>query len=150
LIARGYLFAVARKAGGPIVALATTSIFVGLLHIANPGATAMSVTLVTLAGVFLGAVLIATNSLYAAWLAHFAWNFAMAVVFHVPVSGLPMETPAYRFVDAGPDWATGGAWGPEGGIPAAVSMVVAIALLRYRATRANATRRPDPAADTSS
>jgi membrane protease YdiL (CAAX protease family) len=146
LIARGYLFAVARKAGGPIVALAITSIFFGLLHIANPDVSAMSVTMVTLAGVFLGAVFLATNSLYAAWLAHFAWNFVMAVLFHVPVSGLPMEAPAYRFVDAGPDWATGGAWGPEGGVPAAISMIVAIALLRYRATRAQATRGADPAA----
>jgi membrane protease YdiL (CAAX protease family) len=139
LIARGYLFAVARRAGGPVVALATTSIFFGLLHIANPGASAMSVTVVALAGVFLGAVFLATNSLYAAWLAHFAWNFGMAVLFHVPVSGLPMEMPAYRFVDAGPDWATGGAWGPEAGVPAVISMLVGIGILWYRGKRRRAT-----------
>ena len=52
---------------------------------------------------------------YAAWAAHFAWNWTMAVVFHVAVSGLPLESPGYRYVDAGPDWATGGSWGPEGG-----------------------------------
>ena len=66
--------------------------------------------------------LYATKSLYAAWMAHFAWNWTMAVVFHTAVSGYPMEAPGYRYVDAGPDWATGGDWGPEGGIPAALGM----------------------------
>ena len=45
--------------------------------------------LVTLAGFFLAACLYATRSLYAAWMAHFAWNWTMAVVFHAAVSGYP-------------------------------------------------------------
>ena len=53
----------------------------------------------------------------------------MAVVFHAAVSGFPLEAPGYRYVDAGPDWATGGEWGPEGGLPAALGMVGGIALL---------------------
>jgi hypothetical protein len=62
-------------------------------------------------------------------MAHFAWNWTMAAVFHVAVSGLPLEGPGYRYVDAGPDWATGGQWGPEGGLPAAVGMAGGMALL---------------------
>src|SRR6185369_2022928 len=99
-----------------------TSVAFGLLHLQNSGANAASITLVTLAGLFLGGVLVATRSVYAAWMAHFAWNWTMAVLFHAAVSGLSMEAPGYRYVDAGPDWATGGEWGPEGGIPAGVGM----------------------------
>jgi hypothetical protein len=43
----------------------------------------------------------------------------MAAVLHVPVSGLPFATPGYRAVITGPDWLTGGSWGPEGGVLAA-------------------------------
>jgi hypothetical protein len=70
--------------------------------------------------------------MYAAWAAHFAWNWTLAVIFHASVSGYPFESPDYRYVDAGPDWATGGVWGPEGGIPAALGMVAGIAVLLRR------------------
>lgn len=132
LVTRGYVFSVLREWLGSAWAVAVTSLGFGLLHLANPGATAWSVTLVTLAGVFLAAVLLATRSLYAAWAAHFAWNWVLAAVFHTAVSGYPFETPGYRYVDAGPDWATGGVWGPEGGLPAALGMLAGIALLMRR------------------
>ena len=94
-----------------------------------------------LAGFFLAAVLYVTSSLYAAWIAHFAWNWTMAAVFHVAVSGYPLEAPKYRYVDAGPDWATGGEWGPEGGAPAALGMLAGTAFLFARRRRAIA--RPE-------
>lgn len=129
LLTRGYILSVLREAWGWTGAIAFTSIVFGLLHYANPGVTAGALGLVTLAGFFLAAVLYATRSLYAAWMAHFAWNFTMAVLFHTAVSGLPMEAPGYRYVDAGPDWATGGPWGPEGGALAAFGMIAALAFL---------------------
>lgn len=139
LLMRGYLLSVLRESWGWVWAIVATSIGFGLLHLRNPGATAESVTLVTLAGFFLAVVVYSTRSLYAAWMAHFAWNWTMAAVFHVAVSGLPLESPTYRYVDAGPDWATGGQWGPEGGLPAAVGMAGAMALLISR-RRARSTR----------
>lgn len=122
LFTRGYVLSVLREWWGWPWAIVVTSVGFGMLHLANNGATAESVALVTLAGFFLAGVLYATRSLYAAWMAHFAWNWTMAVVFHTAVSGYPLESPSYRYVDAGPDWATGGEWGPEGGIPAGVGM----------------------------
>jgi membrane protease YdiL (CAAX protease family) len=133
LVTRGYLLSVLREWWGWRWAIFATSAGFGLLHLRNPGATVFSLSVVTLAGVFLGTVLYATRSLYAAWMAHFAWNWTLAAVFHASVSGLPLESPGYRYVDAGPDWATGGEWGPEGGIPAVLGMIAGIALLvRWR------------------
>ena len=129
LVARGYILSVLRESWGWTWAIVATSIGFGLLHLANNGVTAESVALVMLAGFFLAGVLYATKSLYAAWMAHFAWNWTMAVVFHTAVSGYPMEAPGYRYVDAGPDWATGGDWGPEGGIPAGLGMGTGAALV---------------------
>lgn len=132
LFVRGYVFAVLRRAIGWRWTLAATSVVFGLLHLRNNGASVQSVGMVTLAGVLLGAVLLATRSLYAAWMAHFAWNWTLAVAFHAAVSGMSFDAPDYRFVDAGPDWATGGVWGPEGGAAAGLGMLAALGYLYAR------------------
>lgn len=129
LLSRGYIFAALRDWVGEMGALAFTSVGFGLLHMGNPGATAQSVSVVVLAGIFLGAILVVTRSLYAAWMAHFAWNWSMADLLHAPVSGVRFPYSAYRVDDSGPDWLTGGSWGPEGGVAAAVGMIAGIALL---------------------
>jgi hypothetical protein len=85
------------------------------------------------AGIFLGAVVYRTRSLWTATMAHFAWNLTLAVFLHAAVSGQEMPAGDYRVIDSGPDWATGGAWGPEGGAAAVVGMLTALALLlRWR------------------
>jgi membrane protease YdiL (CAAX protease family) len=132
LATRGYIFAALRDAIGWRSALLAMSVIFGLLHLRNPGASVESVALVILAGVFLGVVVIGTKSLYAAWMAHFAWNWTMAVLFHTAVSGMPLESPDYRTVDAGPDWITGGSWGPEGGAAGGLGMLGGLAYLYAR------------------
>src|SRR5258708_27639686 len=86
LLTRGYVLTVLRDAWNWPASVAVTSIAFGLLHLRNPGANFQSVMLVTLAGVFLATIRVATGSLYAAWAAHFAWNWMMAAVFHDSVS----------------------------------------------------------------
>lgn len=135
LVARGYVLHVLRGALGWWPAILLTSAGFGLLHWWNPGATPYSLALVTLAGIFLGVVVMVTRSLWAATLAHLAWNWTMAALLHAPVSGLGMGTPDYRLVDAGPDWATGGSWGPEGGAGAAAGMIIGTAYLYARRRR---------------
>jgi membrane protease YdiL (CAAX protease family) len=145
LLVRGYPFLVLRESLGALPALLVTSVAFGVLHAQNPGATVASVAAVTLAGVFLGGVLLATGSLWAAWMAHLAWNATLGVGYHAVVSGLAFPAPDYRLVDAGPDWLTGGPWGPEGGAAAAGGMLAALAFLHRRASRA---RRASHAAAT--
>jgi hypothetical protein len=135
LLCRGYLLTVVRERLGTPGAVVTTSVVFGLLHVFNDGATVESVTLVALAGVFLASVRVAYDSLYAAWAAHTAWNWVMAVPLHAAVSGWWLETPDYRTVSAGPAWITGGAWGPEGGIAAGLGMAAGLAYLYARRRR---------------
>lgn len=140
LVFRGYLLTVAEDAWGPRVALWSTSILFGLVHLGNPGAGVRTTLLVILAGVSLGVLRQKTDSLPAAWTAHLAWNWIMAAVLHVPVSGLPMSMPGYRGVIDGPSWLTGGSWGPEGGIVAAMTMGGALLLAQFRWKHATRTR----------
>jgi len=135
---RGYPFAVLRERFGAVAAVGVTSVLFGLLHVSNPGATPLAITMVIVAGIFLGAILLATRSLWATWAAHFAWNWTMAALFHMEVSGGGFPTPDYRVVEVGPDWLTGGGWGPEGGVAALLGMTTAMLYLRARARRAPA------------
>ncbi len=135
LFIRGYLFSVLRRFGGWRLALIVTSVVFGLLHMWNPGADAESILAVVVAGFFLGAILLATRSLYAAGVAHFAWNWVMAGAFHIAVSGIASTDVDYRTVETGPDWLTGGPWGPEGGFAAVALMFVAIFYLYGRYLR---------------
>ena len=135
LIIRGYPLMVLREAWGPAPAVGITSLVFGLLHVGNPNSSAGAIAMATLAGVMLAAIVVSTNSLYAAAAAHLAWNWVMAAILHVPVSGIGVQTPDYRLVDAGPDWVTGGGWGPEAGAGAALGMVGVLSYLHVRRIR---------------
>ena len=135
MVFRGYGFAVLAEWWGTPAALGVTSLAFGLVHLQNAGATIGSVSVVVVAGVFLGAVLVVLRSLWAAFAAHLAWNWALAGALHSAVSGIPFATPDYRVIDAGPDWATGGVWGPEGGLPAALGLLVVTIYLYTRRSR---------------
>lgn len=128
LLFRGYLWTVARDAGGVVVARWATAVAFGAVHLMNPGAGVQSTVLVVVAGFALGLIRERTGSLAATWLAHFAWNWVMAAVLHMPVSGVPFETPGYRIAVDGPTWWTGGAWGPEGGVAALTVMLIGLAI----------------------
>lgn len=134
LLMRGYIFSVLRETIGWKTTLVATSIVFGLLHLRNPGADPETITAVIIAGFFLGTILLVTESLYAAWMAHFAWNWTMAAGLHTSVSGLGVAAPNYHVIDSGPAWLTGGSWGPEGGVAAALGMFALLFYLhgRYR------------------
>ena len=135
VICRGYLLTVIRDSVGARAAVVLTSVMFALLHLKNPGATLASVLVVTLSGLLLATVRIRLNSLYAAWMAHFAWNWTMAVLFHASVSGIRFEAPGYRAVTSGPSWLGGGEWGPEGGLIAALGMTLGLAYFYARRRR---------------
>ena len=135
LMFRGYAFTVLSEWLHPAVALGLTSLVFGLVHLQNSGASIPSISVVVLAGVFLGSVLLVTRSLYAAFAAHLAWNWTLAAGLHAAVSGIPFAAPDYQMIDAGPDWATGGVWGPEGGVPAALGLTAATIYLYLRRSR---------------
>lgn len=132
LAVRGYLLTTLVDGVGRPFAVAITSVLFAVLHLLNPDPSFLSTGMVALAGLFLATIRLTTGSLWAAWIAHLAWNVVQAIVLHAPVSGLPLPTPDYRLVDRGPVWLTGGPWGPEGGLAAAAGMLVATFLLiRY-------------------
>lgn len=120
------LILLARLIGRERAVIATAAVF-GIAHIANPDVSGLAIANITVAGVLLGAIFYAPGGIWAAWGGHLGWNVALAVS-GAPVSGLPLPIPHLVYHPGGPDWLTGGAFGPEGGILATVAMAGAIAV----------------------
>ena len=135
LFVRGYAYAVVRERWGPFAAIGLTSALFGVMHYLNQGSSVQAVLIVCLAGLFLGTIRETMRSLYAAWAAHLAWNVVLVVFMHATVSGIVMASPDYQLVENGPDWATGGAWGPEGGVVAAAGLALATWYVIWRQAR---------------
>lgn len=132
---RGYLQAAAKEAGNSdAVARLAQAVAFGAIHLTNPGAGVRTTLVVMLAGWCL-ALVRERSGLPAAWTAHLAWNWVMAAVLHMPVSGLPFATPGYRAVITGPEWLTGGSWGPEGGLLAALVLGAAAFVAHRRSSQ---------------
>lgn len=127
-LVRGYPLRAVAEATGPARALAFTSVGFALLHVANPGATPLALINLAAAGLFLGALALRTGSLWWATGAHLGWNWALAFLVDLPVSGLePVDAPLVSAIQSGPAWLSGGSFGPEGSVGATVALLGAAA-----------------------
>jgi hypothetical protein len=89
VVFRGTLLEALSERFGAPSAVITTSILFALAHAGNPGASIISTINVALAGIALGATVVATSSLWMAIGFHVVWNVALSSVFGV-VSGMDL------------------------------------------------------------
>jgi membrane protease YdiL (CAAX protease family) len=141
---RCLLFRVLESAWGTKVALVVQAVAFALQHLENVarGGTSDVVTMlisVVLTGLLWAAVFILTRNLWAVTANHAAWNFTILLA-GVPLSGIedwrklaPLES---RY--AGPDWLTGGMFGPESSWLVIASTTLAVVLLLRAARRRGA------------
>lgn len=134
LIFRGLMFQAINKLLGNWTGLAVTSLFFGIAHLGNTGATVWSAFAITLeAGILLGAAYLWRRNLWFVMGLHFSWN-ALEGVLGIPVSG---HSSAGLFIVKvnGPSLLTGGDFGLEGSVvPVIISLLISIPML-YGAIR---------------
>ena len=117
---RGLLFRIVENGLGSWGALLVSAIFFGGAHLGNPGATlGSSIAIAIEAGVLLGAIYMATRSLWMVIGVHWAWNYFEGPVFGTQVSGNDSASLLHS-VTNGPVLWTGGAFGPEAGLFAVI------------------------------
>jgi uncharacterized protein len=133
LLFRGILFRLIEESAGSWIALAVSALLFGLAHSANPGASWFSSLAIAVeAGVLLGAAFVVTRNLWFPIGLHFAWIFFEGPVYGTQISGHVFLQSAVAARVAGPAILTGGQFGPEAGLFAIVTAVVAaVALLAY-------------------
>jgi uncharacterized protein len=127
---RGYPFRALVQGIGPAAATVVMSVLFAVVHGANPNVGTAGLLNIFAAGVMLSLAVLWTGSLWFATAVHLGWNWAMAGLLALPVSGLELfDIPLYEGIPAGPDWVTGGDFGPEGGVAGTLAVLLAIALM---------------------
>jgi membrane protease YdiL (CAAX protease family) len=136
--------------GGLFWILVVPAILFSLSHMANPDFGAVPFLNTVLIGILLGALVLRSGRLWSAIGLHAGWNFGLACVWSLPVSGL--ETPSFLRVElvegARPEAARlilGGGYGPEGGLAVTLLVILALSWVLPRAVEAG-DRHPEDAA----
>ena len=113
LIVRGYVYHTLRERWRPWIAALGSSVLFALLHLGNPDISVSALLNIVLAGLVLTALVERTGSLWSATLAHGVWNFAVACLLSVPVSGVAIFHLLSVTITGDPGL-TGDGFGPEG------------------------------------
>lgn len=116
VVTRGWLMPVIGvRSNVPLAVILSGSIF-GLLHLANAGVTFLSILNVSLFGIFMCLYALKFENIWGVCGVHAAWNCIQGSIFGLPVSGNPLNSSLFVFKSTGPDWLSGGQFGPEGSI----------------------------------
>lgn len=116
ILSRGIIFRIAEEGIGTWLSVILSAFIFGFLHSWNPNATVFSsVSIALTAGVILAMLYVLTRQLWIVIGIHIAWNFTLGGIYGAPVSG---GDPAGLFKASfpGPDWITGGSFGPEASV----------------------------------
>ncbi len=123
---RGYgMQRLIQAVGEPAGVLGFSALF-ALVHLSNPGSTTLSAINTFLAGILLSMTYLKTRALWLPIGLHWAWNFLMGQVFSLPLSGLNFAPRLFKAELSGPEWISGGSYGPEGSILLTVVCILAI------------------------
>lgn len=121
LMIRGIVLRLLWRAFGPAPAFLISAALFGAGHLPNSASSIFAAFCIAVeAGVMLGALYALTGRLWLPIGVHMAWNFTQGYVFGAAVSGGDLGPAIARSTArAGvPEWLTGGAFGPEGSLPA--------------------------------
>lgn len=138
---RGVLFRMLESARGTVPALWLSSLLFSLQHMDNvegAGLVALLTTFIsaTLIGAFWTLVFVLTRNLWVVGANHAAWNYSIMLT-GLPLSGLDDWRGLAPFESRynGPDWLTGGAFGPETSVLTMGLIVVCLVVLFHEARK---------------
>jgi membrane protease YdiL (CAAX protease family) len=128
IIFRGYLMTLMALRWGTIWGIIINSAMFAVMHGLNPGITAIAFFNLFLFGVVASFYTLNEKSLWGICAAHAVWNWAQGNLYGFEVSGQKMGGGSlFNMVEVGPDFVTGGAFGPEAGL--AITLVLVVLLL---------------------
>ena len=131
LIFRGYPFQRLVEAVGAVAAVGLCSALFGAVHLGNPHHTWISTLNTALVGIPLAVAYLRTRLLWLPIGIHFAWNFVQGFGLGLPVSGIQFPYSLLRAEVSGGRLLTGGDYGPEGSLLAAVAILLATGYLSF-------------------
>ena len=139
ILLRAGLHRLVEQGLGTYGAATVSGLVFGLLHWTNPDGTLWGATAIALeAGLSFGLLYSLTRSLWVVIGLHAAWNLVQGMFFGAIVSGSGAPAPGLLVSESvGPDWLTGGTFGPEASpvtvlVMLAWTVLVVVLLVRRR------------------
>lgn len=125
---RGFLMNVMAYRAGIAVGIGVSTLLFALAHSRNHGFDALAGFNLLLFALFAALLSLRTGSIWAACLWHTIWNWSIANVWGLAISGEPPDGGSIMAWESkGLKLWTGGDWGPEGGL--ATTIVLALGVL---------------------
>ena len=124
---RGYPLQTMARAQLAGLGIVITSIWFAGIHLGNPNFKyGLPLVNLVIAGLWFSVAFLRSRSLWFPLGIHWAWNWALASIFGLPVSGITRLAPhpLMKGSDLGPTWLTGGTFGIEGGIACTVALLI--------------------------
>ncbi|WP_058485774.1 CPBP family intramembrane glutamic endopeptidase [Defluviitalea phaphyphila] len=127
---RGWILPVLSKHYKVYTSIIISSLFFGFLHFLNPNLSILSIINLTLYGIFAALYALYDDGLWGICAQHSIWNWFMGNVLGLPVSGMIIgKVSIIETKISGPEWVTGGKFGPEGGIIVSIILSISIVIL---------------------
>jgi membrane protease YdiL (CAAX protease family) len=125
LVFRGYILQNLIEGIGLGWAIGLSCLFYGLIHLLNPNANQLSTLVIAFIGYLRIFGWLRTKQLWLSMGMHAGWNFLQGPILGFSVSGRETYT-LLKHTISGPNWITGGDFGLEGGLAAALMVVIGI------------------------
>lgn len=145
VLARGFLLPIIGVRWGVLAGIGVSSLLFAFLHFLNPNLSRIAVLNLALFGVFTALYALYEGGLWGVFAIHTIWNWAQGNLFGFEVSGQELNAAiVFNLMEIGPDWITGGAFGPEGGVVVtAVLLLACFAIFLVQRRRRNVPEADD-------
>ena len=143
LVFRGYALPRFTEAFGPTGGTIALALLAAGLQFGDPFAPRASIWVAFFLSWLLSVGYLRTRALWLPWGLRFGWYAATSLLFGLPIGGISRYTPVVQSTTHGPEWFTGGDYGPDAAGFSVLVLVVAIFVL-LRLTRDYAYRYATP------
>lgn len=130
VLTRGWMLPTLAARYRPWIGVAVSSLFFAAAHGLNPNLSTLALVNLVLYGLFAAFYALREGSLWGICAFHAVWNWAQGNLFGLQVSGSDLGGGMlFDLMETGPDWFTGGAFGPEGGLAVTAVLLVGMAII---------------------
>ncbi len=136
VLARGFLLPVVGSRYGTVLGIIVSSLVFSTWHLLNPNLSWLAVINLALYGVFAAFYALYEGGIWGVCAFHSVWNWVQGNIFGFEVSGGAFGgSTIMSLQEAGPDWFTGGKFGPEGGLAVTIVLITACVWLIIASAR---------------
>ncbi len=129
---RGWILPTIGARYRPFLGILLSTLFFTVMHAFNPGLSLIAIANLALYSLFAALYALREGSLWGICAFHSAWNWAQGNLFGLSVSGKVLDIGTLiDLMSSGPDWLTGGAFGPEGSLVTTLGFGLATMLLLF-------------------